>query len=248
MKNKLTLDNNTVASNPGNTELNKWVWFRHNVTTVSTLTLFLVGSILAAAFISIGFLLIVGIAIFVNLFYWTRIKEHFLCGDSNWGIVVANHPTLVAVNTNLTKGFGDFPVIKITKRASLQNVSIGDRIPTVALYTASSDDSLAHWIDFDPVPLSYATNDLQVIESAMYSYPNEQWEQLESYLLELEKPYKTGLYQVSIESSDWNKASNEPLNVLSRAELEEDESINYKNIIIGVVIFIAILKVVELFI
>ena len=249
MKDKRTLDNNTFASNPGNAALNKWVWFRHNITTVSALTLFLIGSILAAMFIHIGFLLIVGIAIFTTIFYWTRIKEHFLCGDSNGGIVVGVHPTLVAVNTNLTKGYGDFPIVKIIECPPLKNLAIGDRVPTVALYTASTDESLSHWIDFNPVPLSYATDNPEVINLAMQSYPSEQWQQLERQLLELDQPYKAGLYQVDKEQSGWNERSNDTLSVLSSLELESgDGKINLIKIVIGVIIFIAILKVLEFFV
>jgi len=246
MRNNYTVDDNSVASNPGNAELNKWVWFCHNKMDVGLLTLFLICSLLAAIVVDIMYLFIVVIAIVMNLYYWTNKKEHFLSGDSNGGIVVDIHPTLIAVNTNLTKGYGDFPVVKITKRASLKNVSIGDRVPTVALYTASTNESLAHWLDFNPIPLSYATNDVKVINLAMQSYPNEQWEQLEKYLLELEKSYKTGLYQVDKEQSGWNGIPSDAMSVLDDLE-KGDGSINFKKIVIGVIIFIAILKVFDFF-
>lgn len=245
MKDKRTLDNDTFASNPGNVELNKWVWFRHNMTHVSLLSLSLFISILAALCVNIGFLLIVGIAIFINIFYWSRIKEHFLYGDSNGGIVVATHPTLiVVVSTNLTKGFGYFPVIKIIECPSLKSLSVGDRIPTVAVYTPSTDDSLSHWIDFDPIPLTYATNDSKAINKAMQSYSNEQWEKLESYLLAFKKPYKTGLYPITTEDSDWNQEASSDLNVLSRAEIEQgnDSKIYFERTTAVVILFIGILN------
>lgn len=247
MNNNYTVDDNTVASNSGNVKLNKWVWFCHNKMDVGLLTLFLICSLLAAIVIDIMYSFIAFIAIVMNLYYWTNKKEHFLSGDSNGGIVVSTNPTLIAVNTSLTKGYGDFPVVKITKRASLKNVSIGDRVPTVALYTASTNESLAHWLDFNPIPLSYATNDVRIINSAMQSYPSEQWEQLEKYLLELEKPYKTGLYQVDKEQSGWNEISSDAMNVLNDLE-KRDGSINFKKIVIGVIIFIAILYGLKFFI
>ncbi len=83
----------------------------------------------------------------------------------------------------------------------------------------------------------------------MQSYPNERWEQLESHLLELEKPYKVGLYQVEKEHSGWNELSNDSLSVLNSFELEEGhEGINLTKIVISVVVFIAILKAVEFFV
>ncbi len=244
MKDKRTLDNNAFASNSGNAKLNKWVWFRHQPIYVSLLTLFLIGSILSAIFINAWLLLVVGIAIFINIFYWTRTKERFLYGDSNGGVVVATHPTLIAVNTNLTKGYGDFLIVKIIQCKTLKKVEIGDRVPTVALYTASSEDDLSHWLDFNPIPLSFATNDPKVIESALQSYPNKQWTQLERQLSQLDQPYKAGLYRVDVENSDWSGASDE-LNVLS--DLEENAGISLTTIILGVAIFIALLYVLERF-
>lgn len=246
MSNNYTVDDNTIASNPGNVELNKWVWFRHNKMVVGLLTVFLICSLLAAIVVDIMYVLFAVIAVVMNLYYWVNKKEHFLSGDSNGGIVVDTHPTLIAVNTSLTKGYGYFPVVKITKRASLKNVSVGDRLPTVALYTASNNEELAHWLDFNPIPLCYATNDAKVIKLAMLSYPNEQWEQLEKYLLELEKPYKAGLYQVDKEQSGWNEISSDDMSVLDDLE-KGDGSIKFKKIVIGVIMFIAILKILEFF-
>ena len=247
MRKNYTVDNNSVASNPGNTALNKGVWFRHNITTVSTLSLFLICSLLATIVVDTTYSFILVIAIFINFYYWTNKREHFLSGHSNGGIVVGVHPTLVAVNGDLSKGYGYFPVVKIMKRASLNNVSIGDRVPTVALYTASTNEGLAHWLDFNPIPLSYATNNVKVTNLAIQSYPNEQWDQLEKYLLELEKPYKTGLYQVDKEQSSWNEISSDSMSVLDDLE-KGDKSINFKKIVIAVIIFIAVLYGLKFFI
>lgn len=246
MKNNFTVDNSTIASNPGNAKLDKWVWFRHHKIAVGSLFLLLVCSILATVVIDTVYLFVIVVTVVINLYYWTNKKEHFSSGDSNGGIVVDTHPTLVAVNTNLTKGVGYFPVVKIIRCKSLKNLDIGNRIPTVALYTASSDEFLSHWINFNPIPLSYATDDPKIIELAMQSYPNEQWEQLENYLLELEKPYKVGLYQVEKEHSGWNELSNDSLSVLNSLELEEGhEGINLTKIVVSVVVFIAILEALE---
>jgi len=249
MSNNYTVDDNSIASNPGNTELNKWVWFCHNKMFVSLLTLFLICSLLATMVIDVMYFLVTVIAVVMNLYYWVNKKEHFLSGDSNGGIVVDTYPTLIAVNTSLTKGYGHFPVVKIMKCTSLKNVSVGDRVPTVALYTASTNDNLAHWLDFNPIPLSYATNDAKTVKLAMQSYSNEQWEQLEKYLLELEKPYKPGLYQVDKEQSNWNEQLNDSLSILSSIELEGGGGrINLMKIVISVMVFIAILYGLKIFI
>ncbi len=110
---------------------------------------------------------------------------------------------LVAVTTDLTKGFGDYPVIKIIKYKGKGKV--GDKIGTVALYSASVDDSLKHWIDFEPIPIIYATDNIAEIERAIKSYDEEQWKQIESRLLQIPKPYMEGLYKIKGETSDWKE-------------------------------------------
>lgn len=203
MERNYTVDNNTYASNPGNARLNPMVWIKYNFKVVFLLTL----SILVSAFltftISFWFSILLLIAVFANVFYWLRKKEHFRSGDSNGGLIVAINPTLVAVATDLTQGFGSYPVVKIIPFKGKENAQIGDRIPTVALYSRSPDDSILHWIDFHPIPLTYATNDNQVIERALNSYSEDQWSILEKQLKEIKKPYQRRLYKVAKNESDW---------------------------------------------
>ena len=196
-----TVDNNTFATNPGNVILNPLVWIKYNILTPLILTTSLIFSIWLTISISFWFFIISGLFIGINLFYWRRQKEHFRFGDSNGGIVVATNPTLIAVTTDLTKGFGEYPVVKIIRYKA--KGEIGDRIGTVALYSASDDDKMQHWIDFDPIPINYATNNIAEIDRAIKSYDTEQWKKIAERLLQVPKPYAVGLYKINEETSDW---------------------------------------------
>lgn len=197
-----TVDNNTYASNPGNATLNPLVWVFHDWKRVGTMSLLLIVSVLLSTQVSQWFMILMIVLFAVNLAYWVRQKEHFQSGDSNGGLVVSINPTLVAVTTDLTKGIGDYPVVKIVEYKTLKKVQLGDRIATVALYTSSGEED-PHWIDFNPVPLSFATSDKSVFKMAMDSYDKQQWHDLENRLKEIEKPYKAGLYKVELNNSDW---------------------------------------------
>lgn len=198
-----TVDNETFASNPGNAKLNPWVWTKSNLIEVGVLFFALLVSLFLTIGASYGFAFMTAVVIFYHVYYWTNKKEHFKLGDSNGGIVVSVNPTLVAVTTNLTKGFGDYPVVKIIKYKTSKPVKIGDRIATVALYSASNDDELPHWIDFNPIPLDYATNDKAEIERALSSYSDQQWKDIERRVAQLPKPLKVGLFKVDMNESDW---------------------------------------------
>ena len=208
MSKNYTVDNNTWASNPGNANLNPFIWFIHDFKRILILNCLFGISIFLTIKVSGWFSILVILLLVINGFYWLRKKEHFKSGDSNGGIVISINPTLVAVTTDLTKGFGEFPVIKIISCSTLKNVKINDKIATVALYSASENDELPHWIDFNPIPLSYATNDKATLENAINSYDLEQWDSIKSRLKEIKKPYKPGLYKSEIQTSDWKTNTN----------------------------------------
>lgn len=197
-----TVDNNTYASNPGNAILKPLVWMKYNFFIVFILSLSVLLSIFLII-ISRWFLILPILLLKVNHFYWLRQKEHFKHGDSNGGLVVSLKPNLVAVKTDLTKGFGKYPVIKVIHYKITRNVNIGDRVPTVALYTASMDEDLPHWINFNPIPLKYATNDKQTYIRALESYNEEDWIYLEEALKEIPQPYRSGLYKIKTKDNNW---------------------------------------------
>lgn len=203
MSKNFTVDNDSWASNPGNTNLNPLIWFTHDFKNILGLTTLLGLSVFLTIKIS-GWFSILGILLLaINIFYWLRKKEHFKNGDSNGGIIISTNPTLLAITTDLTKGFGEFPVIKIIPCSALKNAKIGDKIATVSLYTASVNEELPHWIDFNPIPLFYATNNKEILKKAIESYNDEQWKNIQNRLIEIKKPYKPGLYKSEIQTSDW---------------------------------------------
>ena len=204
MEKNFTVDNDTFASNPGNANLNPFIWFIHNYQIVSILGASFIISLFLVFKISLWFIIILSLSLIINIFYWLRKKEHFKSGDSNGGLVISINPKLVAITTDLTKGFGHYPVVKIIHYKTSKKIKIGDKIATVALYSSSTDDSLPHWIDFHPIPLSYATKNKSTHQSAINSYESTQWEDLEKRLTEIDKPYKIGLYKVDVKNSDWN--------------------------------------------
>ena len=202
----LTVDNRAVASNPGKVTLKSWVWAKNHLGEVLVLKFALIVSFVLTFGASYGFGVMAFMVLSYNVLYWIRKKEHFKLGDSNGGIIVSANPTLAAVTTDLSKGWGTYPVLKIIEYKTSKPVQIGDRIATVALYSASTDDDLPHWIDFHPIPIDYATDDQAEIERALLSYENDNWAVIERRIKQIPKPFKVGLYRVDLEESDWGKS------------------------------------------
>jgi len=199
----IAVDNNTSASNPGNVRLKPIVWVKHNLQRIAILTSVLLIAIFLTIAYSWWFIVLLVVLLVINIFYWVRTKEHFAHGDSNGGVVASLDPVLIAVKTDLTKGYGAYPVVKIIEYKTSKSVKVGDKIATVALYQASEDENLPHWIDFNPVPVSYATNNNKEIDRALASYTEDQWNELESGLEQVPKPLSPGLYRINLTRSDW---------------------------------------------
>ena len=201
MDKQFTVRSDTYATNQGQIILNPIVWFENNIPEVVILSTSLILSICSLVFIGKGFGFLALLLIFVNVFYWKRKKEHFRYGDTNGGVIVSVNPNLLAVKTDLSSGFGNYPVFKIIPYK--KKCRIGDRIVTVSLYTSSSKEDCPYWVDFDPIPITYATKNPKEIELALSRIEEEQWFNLETSLGQIQRPYKEGLYRIEDGTSNW---------------------------------------------
>ncbi len=205
MSGNFTVDNDTAASNPGNAKLKPLVWFAHHPLEVGFQTLTLIVVLCFSFTIGRWFNVFALMLIVMNIFYWIRKKEHFKSGDSNGGLVLSRDPTMVAVATNLSKGIGSYPIVKVIECKPLKNAQVGDRIPTVALYDYPKKEEAPYWGNFYPIPLSYATDDKTTLQAAMDSYGEGDWLRLQEYIKDWRPPYKAGLYKIYDEESNWQR-------------------------------------------
>jgi hypothetical protein len=145
-----------------------------------------------------------GIFILFHIFYWIRVKEHFLSGDTNPGVIVSLNPILIAVSTDLSMGIGSYPAIKIVRtRLPLianQKPAIGACVAMVSLYSYPISNA-PHWSDFDPYPVMCATSDAAVINAKVASFSQEDWQELAQMLKNVPQPYKEGLYLMPVDNS-----------------------------------------------
>lgn len=151
-----------------------------------------------------------GLIIF-NVFFWfgisrllkqliwlaNHVREHFIHGCVNPGIIIASKPPLVAVFTDLTTGIEPHYVIKILPQP-LRWINngippVGTRLATVALYEGSSQK--AYWNDFHPVVVNCVTDNQADIERVFQSIPEWEWKQIEVGLNYI-RTNKPGLYPI----------------------------------------------------
>ena len=192
-KKSLFLDENTSASNPGHVSVNYFQWWRFFPrwpTTHAVMTLLWLA--LAVVFHNFVFGFFAVLAALCLVLYFVRVKEHFLHGDANPGRVVSLNPTCIAVATDLRKGRGRYPVLKIVpiplKTSLGKSLAIGDSVPTVALY-GNSAPNIPRWSDFYPQPVECATKTRGQIEGVEATFTEEDYAKLEAALAKV--PQKT---------------------------------------------------------
>ncbi len=138
------------------------------------------------------------ICIVLLLLYTFIITETFKHGCVNPGIVVQVSPTLIAVMTDLSKGDGEhYPVMKIIKknlpRVKGEELHVGTRVATVAIYQDDAKVKRPHWVDFHPKPVLCANFDPTVAKRILNTIDTDDWEHLERELSAMHPPYTPGL-------------------------------------------------------
>ncbi|WP_145244988.1 hypothetical protein [Aeoliella mucimassa] len=193
---------NTMASHPGNIKVNYLRWVLHQPKWPCLFTLGEVACLGLLAWASWWWwILLLPIALLmtlVNVFYWWRLSNHFQFGCANVGQVVSLEPTLLAVDTDLSHGEGDYPVIKIIEisidRSGGKPLEIGMHVPTVSLYAPPPEPDAPHWANFFPLPADYVCGKPEQIEQLLARLDRDDYENLDKWLKSVPQPYKPGLY------------------------------------------------------
>lgn len=194
----LTMSDVAKASNPGHLRANrlkyclafpKWSTFCFGGLAFFTVLTFLV-----------HYMFVVGTLLFLCLcaFYWVHLRERFIHGCINPGVIVSEEQGLIAVATDLTTGIGSYPVIKVLHHPLLmmlnQRRSKGTLVPTVAVYRG--DENSPHWSDFFPIAVDCVTFGREPVDRILRQIDPEDWDQLRGGLEQVPRPFRPGLYFV----------------------------------------------------
>ncbi|MBC8357114.1 MAG: DUF3239 domain-containing protein [Planctomycetes bacterium] len=193
----VTLDDSARASNPGSFRVSPLRWAVSYPIWPCLWLALLLGSLAPALLVHWSFWILAGAFLFTNWFYWMRVRDHFLHGCVNPGMIVSLHPMRIAVYSDLTHGVGAYPAVKIIQQ-KLRLIGgsqprIGTRLAVVSLYNSGLSD-LPHWIDFDPRPVESATPDPAIQRRCLESIDIEDWTMLSELIPRLPKSFEPGLY------------------------------------------------------
>lgn len=136
-------------------------------------------------------------------FQFRKFYEHFRSGSICPAKVISEKPFLVAVYTDLSKGEGYFPVIKVVKMKESKTLGfkLGDSVPVVSLYNINQ--TKPYWKDFSPLPVYCATNDYDDVSRVLSMVTKNELEFIDCELERVPKPVKAGTYRIETEYTDW---------------------------------------------
>jgi hypothetical protein len=193
---------NTYASNPGKIRVNYWRLIRHKpfwslAIGVGTIGMFVFGALKGdAGAVNLAMLVLVFFLAYRLLHVW-GLSRHFQVGDVNVSKVLSLNPPLFATSTDMQTGRDNmqYPAVKIV-RGKVANArgmkwKVGDRFAAACMYSGALGSR--HWTDFEPLPLSMATDDAEVLQEHMRRLEHL-FEELDLRLLLVPDVRKPGLY------------------------------------------------------
>ncbi len=195
----LTLDDTANAGRPANLRVNLWRWARRYpkwpVIVVGSLVL----TVILMFTVSWMYFAALPMALIPNLIYWGRVREHFLHGDANPGLVVSSTPLWIAVRTDMTKGAGSYPMLCVREEPPCKvwgdPAPVGTRLATVALYGVGSEELDEQWQELDPRPVEPVAADPERAKQLLESFPSSEWEALAQAVSQVH-PLRPGLFPV----------------------------------------------------
>jgi hypothetical protein len=192
----------SAASNPGRLRINvlkHWMSFPLWPTLwLGLVLLSIVGVLLHWVF----FVVAVPFAVLLGLYWWIQ-RAKFISGCTNPAVVVSVSPPLVAVLTDLSLGQTGtrWFYIKVLEQPldsmTGEGPNMGQRLATVATYRQGENSE--HWSDFWPVAVNCVTWNVDDIAQVFSTLSSADWQQLDTALRQIPRPYSPGLYKVELE-------------------------------------------------
>lgn len=175
------------------------------LTTISnykTPFLYLIGFLLAALMIGWFFYIPLVLYAAYKVLELLKTRDMYYSGALNPAIVIDEKTNKIASLTDMTMGFGEYPIIRIRNYPIPKKYrKNGMKIPVAGTYQNTEDYS--HWNFYEPNPIPSGMKDEQLIEDKLNAIPTVEWISLKNEIKKFEGIPKEGYYPINIEKSNW---------------------------------------------
>lgn len=132
----------------------------------------------------------------------SKTRDLYYSGALNPAIVIDANSNKIASLTDMTMGFGKYPIIRIRKYPIPKKYRVnGQKIPVAGGYQNTEDYS--HWNYYEPNPLPSGIKDEAIIAEKISAIPTVEWVKLLNEIKKMNGIPKEGYYPIDIDTSDW---------------------------------------------
>lgn len=197
-------DHSARATNQSNFTADEWTYIKSRKRYYIKLSLIALLILICSLFISWGLFILLFYFLFLSYFNIITILDLYNIGTLNATKVVTLRPTRIAVLTDLSKGFGKYPLVKICKIDLPKNYSkINERIPSSCGYQNHYNQNF--WDRVIPNPIVFATNDKKTIEAKLKEIPSQDWIDLNQWLNLNKNNLYEGYYPILKGNHNWSE-------------------------------------------
>lgn len=200
-------DTSARATNQANFKANAWTYIKNQKTRYLKLSLICLLLLLGSLFVSWGIFILLFWVIFYQYFGTLASLDNYNLGTLNASVVITTQPTRIAVLTDVSMGFGKYPLVRVCKIALPKKYSkLYQRIPTSCGY--QNCESQKFWDYVVPNPIVLATNNEDAINKKLEEIPTQDWVDLNNWIKSNRENFYEGYYPIRNIDSSWSEFEN----------------------------------------
>ena len=200
-------DTSARATNQANFTADTWTYIKNRKSHYLKIVLISLCLLLASYFVSWGILILVFWMLFYEYYSTIGSIDNYHVGTLNASIVITTKPTRIAVLTDLSMGYGKYPLVRVCKMPMPKKYNkLHQRIPSSCGY--QDCESQKFWDFVMPNPIVYATNNENAINKKLSEIPSQDWIELNKWIKENKHNFFEGYYPIRNEKSNWNEYEN----------------------------------------
>ncbi len=191
-----------VGSNAPRTKPNVFRWFiSHPKKMFKQIAALLIGYFLMTNLHWFFGIIFLGALIWI-IYHWWGTFRIYRIGDINPGKVIHLNPDRIAVTTNMTKGFGNFPIIRILEvNLRKEDKVLNKIIPTLASYY-NNPHGYPFWSEFHPFPINHGISNKEELQKFANSYTQSEIDRIDEFLDKIHT-HEPETYKIDVETSGW---------------------------------------------
>jgi len=132
----------------------------------------------------------------------SKTRDMYYSGALSPAIVIDADTNKIAALTDLSFGYGSFPIIRVRKYPLPDRYRVnGSKVPVAGAY--QNTENYDHWNYYEPNPLPSGIKNDEIIKEKIAAIPTTEWISLKNEIKKFDGTPKEGYYPINIENSNW---------------------------------------------